>query len=375
MTRHAGSRGEWRVSQSIALELDTATFYVHAAPAALPRSLIDLVAPIPPTWIAEFDALCEITGTNPREAPIFEFLGRWARVLEADDYDVASAAMRETSADDALRQVVEDSRLEPAAGLDPIEALIDLEARIAADLWPKYGFHGPSDLTIVEHQRQMPRMATLCLRGGSLHGRFWHWMDRFYYEVYRPWRESRVDQIAAFERIAIEGLGGRHGTYPPELGWLPPDNMLVVIPTLAAAAESGLIDVVFWAEPFGIGSGVAVASGLFLTSFVTDGVDLEFHEAVCSDLAARMKVLADPTRLSMLRVVRNMDFDNTQLGGFLEVSRPTISVHAKVLAGAGFISTRREGRQARHTCHPAEIRKLCEDLLRFLDVPEDEADG
>jgi DNA-binding transcriptional ArsR family regulator len=218
-------------------------------------------------------------------------------------------------------------------------------------------------------------MAALCLSGGPLHGRFWHWMDRFYYEVYRAWRASRADQIAALERIAIEGLGSRQVTHPPELGWLPPDNMLVLMTNVAAAAESGLLDVVFWAEPFGIGSGIVVAPGLFLTSFAADGVDLEWHETLCSDLAVKLKALADPTRLSMLRVVRNMDFDNTQLGNFLEVSRPTISVHAKVLADAGLISTRREGRQARHTSHPAEIRRLCEDLLRFLDVPEDQADS
>ena len=61
----------------------------------------------------------------------------------------------------------------------------------------------------------------------------------------------------------------------------------------------------------------------------------------------KLKALADPTRISILRMIRYFDADNTQIAGWLDVSRPTVSVHAKTLAEAGFISTERDGRQAR----------------------------
>jgi DNA-binding transcriptional ArsR family regulator len=52
------------------------------------------------------------------------------------------------------------------------------------------------------------------------------------------------------------------------------------------------------------------------------------------------------------------------------IARPTASVHAKVLAEAGFITTERDGRQAGHSFNPDSITRLCDDLIRLLDVPE-----
>ena len=73
-------------------------------------------------------------------------------------------------------------------------------------------------------------------------------------------------------------------------------------------------------------------------------------------------------------MARFFDADNTQIAGWVDVSRPTVSVHAKTLAEAGFISTERDGRQARHSFHPEAVRKLCEDLMRYLEVPAEGAD-
>ena len=81
--------------------------------------------------------------------------------------------------------------------------------------------------------------------------------------------------------------------------------------------------------------------------------------------------MADPTRMSVLRMIRFMDADNTQIAGWLDVSRPSVSMHAKILADAGLISTTRQGRQARHVFHPDEVRQLCDELLRYLDVSGD----
>ena len=106
-----------------------------------------------------------------------------------------------------------------------------------------------------------------------------------------------------------------------------------------------------------------------ITSFAEHGIDRDYSIAVRDDLTAKLKALSDPTRLHILRMIRSFDADNTQIAGFLDVSRPTVSVHAKTLAEVGLISTERDGRQARHSFHPDTVRKLCEDLMRYLDVP------
>jgi DNA-binding transcriptional ArsR family regulator len=279
--------------------------------------------------------------------------------------------MREVTIADAIAQVAGATGLKPADDLEPTEQLIALELRVYSELGHQLGLYPPSEPAMHEKERNQVLFAVQFLRGGPLHGRFWHWIDRFYYEAYRPWRAAHLDTIAALEQTAIDGLGGREGTGPPALDWLPPAHMLVSLPTARAAAEAGEFEIVFWAEPFGIESAAVGAPGMLMTSFAEHGIDREYSIAVRDDLAAKLKALADPTRLDILRMARFFDADNTQIAGFMSVSRPTVSVHAKTLAGAGFISTERQGRQARHSFHPEAVREFCEDLLRYLDVPSE----
>ena len=298
-----------------------------------------------------------------------EYLARWAEALEVEDYDTASRAMKELTVDDAISHTVRASGLDPAVDLQPVERLIDLELRLYADLASQIGFYPPSDAAVLGRERDAALGAVQVLRGGPLHGRFWHWMDRFYYEAYRPWRMTRLDAIAALEDTAIAGLGGREGISPPELGWLPPDNTLIAIPAIGAAALAGEFEVCFWAEPFGLSSGLMGAPGMLMTSFAENGIDCGYSITVRDELTSKLKALADPTRLNILRMIRMFDFDTTQIAGYLEVSRPTVSVHAKTLADAGLISTTRDGRKARHAFHPDAIRQLSDELLHYLDLP------
>ena len=124
------------------------------------------------------------------------------------------------------------------------------------------------------------------------------------------------------------------------------------------AKGAGEFKIVFLAEPFELESEWAGAPGTYMFSFAEHGIDYEYSMSVRDDLTAKLKALADPTRISILRNVRYFDADNTQIAGWLGVSRPTVSVHAKTLAEAGFISTERNGRQARHSFHPNTVRKL-----------------
>jgi DNA-binding transcriptional ArsR family regulator len=369
MSEARGPGGGWRVGRSIAIELDAAVYLVRAGPAVLPRDLADLAVAVPSAWLDEFDTLSPSAAADPGIQSIVELMARWAEVLEVEDYDEASAAMREVGAEDAIAQVVSASGLEPASGLEDTERLIDLERRLAVELPERVGLYPTSDAAVAERRDQVFRVAAGALRGGPLHGRFWHWMDRFYYEAYRGWRATRRDAMASLERTAVDGLGGRAGDGVPELAWLPDANPIDAMPTLRTAVEAGEFQVVFWVEPFGLSHTWTLAPGLLLLSFAETGPLHDRFITIRDELATRLKALADPTRLSILKMIRSIDFDNTQLAGYLGVSRPTVSVHTKLLAEAGFISTARAGRQARHTFHPDSIRSLLDDLLRYLDVP------
>jgi DNA-binding transcriptional ArsR family regulator len=147
---------------------------------------------------------------------------------------------------------------------------------------------------------------------------------------------------------------------------------LVAIPTLRAAVVTGGLDVIFWNEPFDLSDTFALLPAAVLSSFAEGGPLYQYFKDVRNDLVAKLSALANPTRISILRMIRMHDLDNTQLASHLNISRPTASVHAKVLAEAGFIATYRDGRQAGHSFQPDSIVRLCDDLLRFLDVPEDD---
>ena len=341
----------------------------------MPTSLTDLVTAVPPTWIIELNTLETAAPSDRVQRYMLEYLIRWAAVEEIEDYDEASAAMRQVTLNAAISRVVETSGLEPAPDLDPTEQLIDLELRLYVQLAVQAGLYPSSDARVVEQERGEIAAAVQVLLGGRLHGHFWQWMDRFCHEAYLPWRTKHLDSIVQLEQTAIDGLGGREGTGPPDLGWLPRENILVAIPAVGEASEAGELEVVFWAEPFGLSSSITLAPGTLMTSFSPLGIEKDYSTSIRNDLTSRLKALSDPTRMSILRMIRLFDADNTQIAGYLDVSRPAVSAHARILADNGFISTTHDGRHARHAFHPDAVRQLCDDLLRYLDVRVEDDPG
>lgn len=355
----------WRVGRSIAIELDVAAYYVRLGADALPKSLSELALTIPPNWFEEFDALTQGKGET-RLMSVVELLARWAVVVDDDDYDTASAAMRELTVGTAIDNVSASTGLLPAAELKGVDALADLEERVAHQMWSPFGM---ADAPPSETDDAVTA-AIGALVGQPNHGRFWHWLDRFYYEAYGPWRATRRNVMDAADERAIAGLGSTSGTGVPDLGWLPDINPLLKKQPVGDAVRAGDLNVIFWTEPFGLADTWALFPGTVLISTAEQGHLYEHYHVARDDLAKRLSALADSTRLRILRMIQMHDLDNTQIASCMGVSRPTVSVHAKVLAEAGLISTRREGRQAVHTSEPDAIKNLYEELSAFLDVVE-----
>jgi DNA-binding transcriptional ArsR family regulator len=224
---------------------------------------------------------------------------------------------------------------------------------------------------MAQRRRQDMEHAARILRGGDLHDRFWHWLDRFYYGFYQPWREAQAGALAALETRALIMLGAReHWGEPPPMAWLPEISPLRIHPELAAAVQAGRLRIFFWIEPFGLADLWSLQAGWLLLSFAEPGALYQNFQAFAGDVAARAKALGDPTRLIILRMIRHLGLHNTEMANALGLARPTVSIHAKILRDAGLIRSHREGREVRHELVPEEVQRLFRDLRDLLDLED-----
>jgi DNA-binding transcriptional ArsR family regulator len=76
-----------------------------------------------------------------------------------------------------------------------------------------------------------------------------------------------------------------------------------------------------------------------------------------------IEALADPTRRAVFERLRRGPLPVGRLAEGLEVTRPAVSQHLKVLEGAGLVRSRREGTRR---IYSVEVRGLVE-LRRYLD--------
>jgi len=155
----------------------------------------------------------------------------------------------------------------------------------------------------------------------------------------------------------------------PPIDWLPPQNSLRSRAEIQAAVQAGQLRVFCWVEPFGMADVMDLGPDLLLVSFAAPGPIYQNFHHFADDVARRTKALADPTRLIILRLIRNFGMTNTEIASFMEIARPTASVHAKILREAGLIRSRQQGREIHHEIVSDEVRRLFSDLERFLDLP------
>ncbi|MFZ5817193.1 MAG: ArsR/SmtB family transcription factor [Bacillota bacterium] len=370
---HAG----WSVGPSIVLEMEIALNLLTAPLAEreqeLPDEVREILRQIPADWREEGR---ELLGPPRRWISPLMVLVSLAGVLREADYSKATLAIRSMTLADALeRGTAMAARLGvlPDQWLPPAERLADLAARYITATIRATGLEAVRPAETEATIRQETAHAVRLLRDGDLHTRFWHWVDRGYFEFYRPWRESRAEMMREQEERALLALGALRGKVPPPLGWLYPQNPLLTHPPLADAVSAGRMQVHFWVQPFGFFDWLHVEEpGSVLVSFSEPGPLFESFRSQAEAVADRAKAIADPTRLMILRIIRFFSMDNTQIADYLGIARPTVSIHAKVLREAGLIETAQEGRQARHKVKAAEVRRLFQDLIRFLDLPEND---
>jgi DNA-binding transcriptional ArsR family regulator len=354
----------------MAMEIDLALATVGGFWAgALPEEMASLVRAVPSDWQAEWPAFL---GEAGRGVSTLEYSAYLAGTLLDDDYARVTLPIRELTAEAALARVTQQASALGLAAREELpqrERLVELWSDMIVVAHTAVGYRMGPEHPLAQRVRKDVARAVRFLRDGDLHARFWHWLDRFYYQVYQPWRETRSEAMQAHSRQAALALGGPAGSAPPQTPWLPAQNPLLRMPELQAAVQAGRLHVFFWVEPFGLADSFGLQPGLILLSFAEPGVLYENFQAFARNVAARTAALADPTRLTILRVIRHLGMVNTEIAGFLGLARPTVSVHAKILREAGLIRSYQDGRLVRHEIVPSEVRRLLDDLRRFLDLP------
>ncbi|HKR54908.1 MAG TPA: metalloregulator ArsR/SmtB family transcription factor [Gemmatimonadales bacterium] len=91
--------------------------------------------------------------------------------------------------------------------------------------------------------------------------------------------------------------------------------------------------------------------------------------AATSDLVFR--AVADPTRRGILDLLLGSPRSVGDIVGRFRVSQPTISVHLRVLARAGLVDRRRDGRRIFYGLRPEGIRRVHDWSAHYARFWED----
>ncbi len=94
-------------------------------------------------------------------------------------------------------------------------------------------------------------------------------------------------------------------------------------------------------------------------------------------MADALSAAAEPTRRRLLQLLARGPRTVSELAEQFTVSRPAISQHLAVLADAGLVTARKDGRQRFYSVVPAGITQLRAEIDRFwsaeLDLLVDDA--
>lgn len=356
----------WTVSEALAHELDLATsLAMSESLRPLFPSFAEAVTSLPDAWFVQGRALLQ-----GLEGDVFFVLGRLATVVgcvRERDYAALTLPLREATARevaDAARAAASRIGVEVGAVEEPAEVLLVVSRGFAALAGRASHPGGEGDRRL----RRECALAMAILRGGPAHARFWFWLDQLYHQVYAPWRAGRAAFLDAERERARSALGGMSGHGPPALDWITPRTPLRAVAPLGRAVAEGRLSVTFFVEPFGIWDVVVPVDDGVLGTFAQPDALFDALRRRAEDIAERLKALSDPTRLTMLRILRTGEVDNSEVAAYLDLSHPTVSVHGRVLREAGLAEARREGRHMLHRLDPDGVRRLLREVESFLGV-------
>jgi DNA-binding transcriptional ArsR family regulator len=361
---------QWFLAKSILMEID---FVINLCvnprlTAGLSSEQIAFIKSLPEDWINEWKMMW---GENSESKYVLETAARMAECLFGEDYQEAGLFIREMTYPELFEILVNrypNLQSEINSDYSVEEKIITLFVQANTQNYFSLGF----PIETINRQtiplKNNIRYALRVMAEGDLTTRFWMLVDRFYYQFYNAYRETKKDKMTNMERKVLTLLDAK--LTMKNLSWLPAQNALVRQSELTKAVEDGKRKVCFWVEPFGLMDSWLLEDEFILISFAEAGSIYEGFIRFSEDVAKRSSALGDPTRLLILRLIRNFGMDNTSIAAYLGLSRPTVSVHAKILREAGLISSEKHGREIKHQIDIEEVHRLFSDLKDFLDLPE-----
>lgn len=90
-----------------------------------------------------------------------------------------------------------------------------------------------------------------------------------------------------------------------------------------------------------------------------------------SALAAKLRIISDPVRVRILRLLSCREMCACDVLAQLEISQSTLSHHMKVLRQAGLIHTRKQGTWMHYTINRAAFENLQDDLTALIQPDSD----
>lgn len=268
----------------------------------------------------------------------------------------------------ALAGVILDGNYERASlairSLTPSKGQIELMVHKQLSLYAALGVKLSSQHKTEDTLRADAELAVRILKDGDLHNRFWLLVDRLYYQYWLPFRQEQADKMQLAEATLKQALAGKD--IMASLERLPAKNPLRLRPEMAANAQKLGLKLFFWSEPIGLADSWFVTPKVLGVSFAEPKETLENLRSFAEDITKRSFALADPTRLIILRLIREFGKNNTEIAQLLDISRPTVSNHAKILREAGLITSYQEGGKTIHQLQEDVLPALFEDLRRFL---------
>lgn len=98
-----------------------------------------------------------------------------------------------------------------------------------------------------------------------------------------------------------------------------------------------------------------------------------------ADIASQLKVLADPTRITILSLLANGPRAVGELAQELHIAQPTASVHLRRLREAGLVEVERAGGRSAHRLRPEAAARRLDDLSarlgQVIGAPDDAPPG
>jgi len=85
-------------------------------------------------------------------------------------------------------------------------------------------------------------------------------------------------------------------------------------------------------------------------------------------IAARMRVIGDPTRIRILDLLRDEELTVTEITERLGTSQQNASKHLGLLLAAGTVARRKEGTSSIYSIADAGVYELCEQVCGGLQA-------